>query len=174
MTLLELLIRRIFMDKKDWFLLITPILCNGFFIFLFQTIVQSKIAETKRKKDQSRKIINEFIELLDDAKGHLALIELEIDVSEEPLFNFQECWAKACQYQVVHEYILDIFSDDVVKINRLNTEMTNILREFWEKVKNAPGVKHDEIEDFSRYGEYYTERRTQLLDELNKLCKKCL
>ena len=162
------------MRMKDWVLLIVPIICNGFFIFLFQTSIQSRIAEKNRKRDQKRKIIDEFITLLNSAKNHLALVESVIDASEKTINDFQEYWAIAFQYRLVHEYVLDIFSDDVIKINRLNSELIEILGEFWEEARKVARDKYEEIEGYIKYGEYYAERRTQLLDELNKLCKKCL
>lgn len=189
------------MDTKDWVILLTPILCNGIILFIFQKIIDKKIEE---QIIQKRKRMLFYEQLFGDLKQAIDMIgQLEIFFLREQYKNgeyieFSNHISKV--YRYTNSFIADKNLkkeieklDDLVKgfdscISRLcgyKTEklVKSKIRVSDESKKIAKQIKKDGLEvisekelaiivEYEREAKQAEKHIYEIKQQLKKLCTK--
>lgn len=105
------------MVGKDWLLLFVPIICNGFLIFFFQTLVSYKISRNEKKNDFCIAVTNELSSKLCEEYKKILFLEREYTPNDyyqfKPKYSIDELWnpiavlaAEIYDYAQMHEAVL--------------------------------------------------------------------
>lgn len=118
------------MESKDWFILLIPILCNGFFIFCFQTFISHKLKKNEKHKETILEIIRNLSIMVCDNYEKVVLLINECSCSFSPIESmkpapFENLWnpiahktVQIYNYAQIHKVILkksNISLDEFIK-----------------------------------------------------------
>lgn len=106
------------METKDWIILIIPVICNGFFIFCFQTFVSYKLKQNEKRQDIIIDVVNNLSTMLCNNYEKIILLINECSPGFSPIdlmkpAPFEDLWdpiahktMQIYHYVQIHETIL--------------------------------------------------------------------
>ncbi len=106
------------MTTKDWMLLIVPIICNGIFIFIFQTLIKRKFDKIVKIEEREKEIVNTFLQMLQDSIEIVSEVEKQFKFREDMqdiIEQFKVNISMMRRYGTNIEFIIKC-SDDIKKI----------------------------------------------------------
>lgn len=114
------------MERKDWILLILPIILNGIFIFAFQKTITVKLEQISKKNSIRDNVVMCFYEKVQNLNDTLIQANISVSNSPDSLFtelkNIHESVLEIVRYYDNNKYDLDIFENEF---------------DFWEKSWNT-------------------------------------
>ncbi len=143
------------MEKKDWVLLLLPILFNGIIIYYIQSYFQTKMKRDEHRSGVKRKISGEFFSLLLEAKSnfrrlghHLQEKPNDTKLFESYLSEFNQSIRKSLDYYGDYKLYLNDFSSTIKTLDSTFTAYIDY------------GLKHQQFDN---------ESISKLQDYINKL-----
>lgn len=103
------------MKTKDWIILLTPIIFNGFIVVIFKNWLSGKIAEINRKQDIRNDVIKRFWNKLQDLND--TFIDVNVNTMHDPttlvsnLALIENTIVELIKYYDSNEFDLNIFSE---------------------------------------------------------------
>jgi hypothetical protein len=154
------------MTKKDWMLLIIPIISNGIFIFIFQTLIKRRFDKIVKIEDREKEIVNTFLQMLQES--------IEIVSEVEKQFKFREDM----------QDIIEQFKVNISMMRRYGTNMEFIIKcsDDIEKIWAKSGFCITMLNEYNLLGEiksynYPIENQEQIMGylfEIRTLLKKLI
>lgn len=154
------------MTTKDWMLLIVPIISNGIFIFIFQTLIKRKFDKIVKVEERQKEIVNTFLQMLQDSIEIVSEVEKQFkfrEDMEEIIEQFKVNISMMCRYGRNMEFIIKS-SDDIEKIRATSGFCITMLNDY-----NSLG----KVKSYN----YPMENQEQILGylfEIQTLLKKCI
>ena len=117
------------MDRKDWILLIIPVILNGGLIFIFQNIIKIRIEKLTKKNLLKDEIILEFFKELQK------LNKLFIDVNIEAQKNPESIPLGLTKIENLIVYIIQIYDTNIFDLKQFENEYNSFNNAWNEFIK---------------------------------------
>lgn len=110
------------METKDWILLLTPIVCDGILIFLFQNILNSKLDHLNKRNSLRDETLQLFWKKLQDLNN--IFIQFNLNIMQNPntlpdeLKKIENAIFVLIQFYDTNQYDLSIFSKEFDKFKK--------------------------------------------------------
>lgn len=159
------------MTTKDWILLLTPIIFNGFLIYIFQTLITKKLDKIKKIDQRKKEIVDKFLQLLQDSIETVSEVEKQFRFRDDMkviLEQFTYTISTMCRYGRNMEFIINA-SDTLEKIRANSGFCLTMLKEY-----QSLGIQKSftyPMEDQKQILEYLFKIRTLLKKLMQKTIK---
>ncbi len=122
------------MECKDWIVLLVPIICNGFIVFVFQKILGKKIERQSKRQDIRDDVLKRFWNKLQELND--TFVQTNIAAMRDPnvagnsLGIFQSVVLDIIQYYDTNEFDLKIFAEEYNDFKSSWTDFENTYRSY--------------------------------------------
>lgn len=132
------------MQKKDWILLLVPILFNGIVLVIFQKVVIDKYLKHRMLKDE---IVKTFLDMLKELISHMIQSNFESMVDGESINNnvliIQKKIVNIVKYYHTNCFDLKKFQDEFDTLNERWMSFQDALNEYASKPEITIQMRKD-------------------------------
>lgn len=158
------------MSKKDWIILLIPIISNGVIIFLFQMWMQKKLDKSRIVEERKKEVVNTYFQLLYDTSETVAEVEKRFRLREEMSEinkEFKSNISRLYRYGLISEYIIKD-TDSIEKIRAKSGFCLTLLNEY--NSCDNPAFDYP-LDEQNQILEYLLEIKKLLRESIGKTVK---